>query len=390
MATKVNILIIGGSFAGILTAHALLKAIPTAKITIINPSKNFYFNIASPRILAKPGAIPTSDYLLSIKSLFVEYSSESFAFVEGKVISIEVAEKFVTLEERTVVHWDYLIIASGSTTSSTIGRESDIATWKSPKSGNIEYLIKTTQERIASAKSVVIGGAGPVGIEFAGELAETLTSDKENRTITLISATNRLLPNVREAVGIHAEQILRGKNVEILKGSRVVSAVRNGEMREWTVTLESGQELLADLYISTTGVRPDNQYIPADFLSSDGWMVVDEHLQVKNSNPAYNDKGSSKLPIFALGDVTIHEPRIVRNIKDQVPILVANLKADIEGVHDSSRPTYAPSPINSIMIPIGQRDGTGLFFGIVPWGSLVWMVKGRNYLVPWVRGFLSG
>jgi NADH dehydrogenase FAD-containing subunit len=391
MASKVNIVIVGASFAGILSAHAILRDIPTAKVTLINPSRKFFYNIAAPRILAKPYTIKPNDYLLEIAPLFVLYSSELFVFMEGKVISIDLVNRSVMLHGGQIVPYDYLIIASGSTTSSTLEQDSGLAPWKVPANGKTADLIQTSQQYIASARSIVIGGAGPVGVEFAGELAETLAEDGEKRTITLVSGTNRLFQNLKDAVGYHAESILKSKGVTVLKGSRVTNAVKNSKTSKWTVLLENGEEILADLYIATTGLLPANAFIPQEFLSPTGWVVVDENLRVKNNIAAQAKKQKDgALPIFALGDVTIHEPRIVRNIKEQVPVLVASLKADIDCNVQDPRPTYSPSQITSIMIPIGASGGTGLLFGIVPWGSIVWLIKGRNYLVPWVPGFLSG
>ena len=52
-----HVIIIGGSYAGTKVAHKVLADIPQAKVTLIDPSDVFYFNIASPRVLAKPKEI---------------------------------------------------------------------------------------------------------------------------------------------------------------------------------------------------------------------------------------------------------------------------------------------------------------------------------------------
>jgi NADH dehydrogenase FAD-containing subunit len=54
MSSNTNILIIGGSFGGIGVAQKILASIPHVKVTMINISKEWYFNIAAPRILSKP------------------------------------------------------------------------------------------------------------------------------------------------------------------------------------------------------------------------------------------------------------------------------------------------------------------------------------------------
>jgi NADH dehydrogenase FAD-containing subunit len=72
------------------------------------------------------------------------------------------------------VDYDYLVIASGSSTLSTLGKASDVAPFKHTGNNDIQSSIKTAQHEIAAAKSIVIAGAGPAGIEFAGEIADTL------------------------------------------------------------------------------------------------------------------------------------------------------------------------------------------------------------------------
>lgn len=139
-----SVVIIGGSFASILSAHAILRDIPTAKVTLINASGKFFFNIAAPRILAKPTAIKPEDYLIEIAPLFGRYSPESFTFVEGKATSIDHAKRSVTIQDGRTVSYDYLIIASGSTTASTLEETSGLAPWKASPDGKTADLIRVS------------------------------------------------------------------------------------------------------------------------------------------------------------------------------------------------------------------------------------------------------
>jgi NADH dehydrogenase FAD-containing subunit len=53
-----HIVVIGGSFGGIGVAQNVLASIPNVKVTLINTSKDWYFNIAAARILGKPKSTP--------------------------------------------------------------------------------------------------------------------------------------------------------------------------------------------------------------------------------------------------------------------------------------------------------------------------------------------
>ena len=58
MSSKTHVVVIGGSFGGIGVAQKILAAIPNVKVTLINTSKDWYFNIAAARILGKPKSTP--------------------------------------------------------------------------------------------------------------------------------------------------------------------------------------------------------------------------------------------------------------------------------------------------------------------------------------------
>jgi NADH dehydrogenase FAD-containing subunit len=69
MSGKKNIVVIGGSFGGIGVAQNILAFIPSVKVTLINTSKDWYFNIAAARILGKPNSTPLEKVIYSTFSL---------------------------------------------------------------------------------------------------------------------------------------------------------------------------------------------------------------------------------------------------------------------------------------------------------------------------------
>jgi NADH dehydrogenase FAD-containing subunit len=58
MSGITNIIVIGGSFGGIGVAQGILASIPNVKVTLINTSKDWYFNIAAARVLGRPESTP--------------------------------------------------------------------------------------------------------------------------------------------------------------------------------------------------------------------------------------------------------------------------------------------------------------------------------------------
>ncbi|KAI9929413.1 hypothetical protein ASPWEDRAFT_41374 [Aspergillus wentii DTO 134E9] len=366
-----NIVIIGASFAGIPIAHSLIKDVPSAKVTLINPSSTFYFPVAAPRILAKPAAFREEQYLISIQDAFKHYSGKSFEFVLGRATSINVEGKTVTIDDDKTISFDYLVIASGSTTASTITQNGTPFPFKQSGSDNMSALIGDAQNAISRAKRIVIGGAGPIGVELAGEIAEAAEERGKEVSITLVSASARVLPILKPSGSDAAEWLLTQKNVEILKSSKVTAATQADDST-WTVTLDNERQLEADIYIPTTGALPNNTFIPKELLDESGWVNVDSSLRVQSET-------SQSLPIYAAGDITNNSMRLSFKATEQAAVVAANLKADILG--SGKRRSYDQGNCIMMLVPVGASGGTGQLFGFTPFSMLVRLVKGRDFFI---------
>jgi NADH dehydrogenase FAD-containing subunit len=151
----VNVVIVGAGIAGLVIAHSLLQGVPNAKIVLVNISQNFYWNIASPRILAKPKAFKPEQYLLPIKDAFAQYSSEAFEFVLGTATAINVTAKTVAVTlngsgDSKDLSYDYLVIASGSTNPSTTGAVTGTSIpFKPSNRDDIKQIVEAAQQKIA-------------------------------------------------------------------------------------------------------------------------------------------------------------------------------------------------------------------------------------------------
>lgn len=82
-----------------------------------------------------------------------------------------------------------------------------------------------------------------------------------------------------------------GLNVDVKLQTKVKNAVPlpNGQKE---LILVGGEPLITDMYIPTFGLAPSSSYVPAKFLNANGFVVVDEYLQVKGAGP-----------VWAIGDV---------------------------------------------------------------------------------------
>lgn len=387
MSKRVSVIIIGGSHAGLAVSQKLLRQTPEAAITLISPSNEYYFNIAAPRFLVKPESLAPSKYLYSIPDAFREYPAGSFTFVKGLVTKIDCTTKSVAVAlsagspaaiTASSYNFDYLVIASGSSTPATLGKEGVRLPFKATAFEDIRKAIYEAQAKLAGAQRVVIGGGGPLGIEIAGELAEAPGSKK----VTLVSRSNVLLEGATAPVQRTAMSLLKSKNVDVLTGTTVEESVYEFHTQTWKVKLSTGKTYTADAYIATTGTIPNNEFIPKGCLNSQGWVNVDEQLRVV-------ENGVSRSDTYAVGDITCHPYRLLSRVSVQGQTVASNIAAAIE--RNSRIVTYSAEAQKKMMVvPVGQSTGTGHLGGWTLFGCLVWFFKGKDFLTYEAPKFLRG
>ncbi|KAL3443252.1 hypothetical protein BJX65DRAFT_320914 [Aspergillus insuetus] len=387
MPKPVSVIVIGGSHAGLAISQKLLRLTRRVKITLINPSHEYYFNIAAPRFLVKPESLLPSKYLYPIVDAFSEYPDGAFTFVKGLVTSIDYSSKSVSVvlsadasaPAATSFAFDYLVIASGSTTSATLGQLSVKLPFKATAFEDTRKAIYQAQEKLKGAQRIVIGGAGPLGVELAGELAEAAGGAKK---VTLVSRTSVLLEGATRRAQKAALSLLQQKNVEVLTNTTVVDAANTAQDEIWKIKLSTGVTLTADAYIATTGTIPNNDFIPTALLNCDGWVNVDESLRAV-------ENGVSRSDTYAVGDITSHPDRLLSRVSVQAQAVASNIAA---AVNESSRViTYsAEAQMKMMVVPVGQSTGTGNVGNWTLFGCLVWFFKGKDFLTYEAPKFLRG
>ena len=350
-ANTKNVVILGGSFAGVNVAHSLLKGCRDVKVTLVNPRDEFYFCIAGPRIVANPKAFHRDQYLFPLKTGFEKYGTK-FEFVESASKSLDPRNKIVSLTNGQSLSYDYLVIATGSTTSCrTFKASQDVA-------GSIRDL----QQKIASAGSILIGGGGPLGTELAGEIAYSYPG----KNIMLATHGPRLLGQLRQPASDAAEKQLKNMNVEVITNAKV-TGYENG-----LANLESGTALEADLYIPSIGVRPNTDFVPKSFLSEDGWLKVDKHMKVADG-------------IYAAGDVTNYKQKLFIRAVQEASVVSSNVKSELSGKAPSK--SYHEGRWITL-VPTGPETGTGQMSWFVPFGFMVRKIKGADFFVKWAHGIV--
>ena len=401
-APQKKIAILGGSYGGISTAHYLLKhAVPNLpdnasyQVVLVSASSQAMCRPASPRALISDDMFPQGKLFVSISKSFEQYSTSNFRFIHGTATELDHNNRSVSVSlaagntERIEFH--ALVIATGaSTTSPLLGLNRDDeflrANWTAFRNA------------LPTAKSIVIAGGGPAGIETAGELGEFLngragwfSSKPANPkvSITVVSADSKILPALRPAIAKQAEEYLAKVGVTVVKNTRVKTVDPPGAGTEdvsskATLTLKDERILDADLYIPAIGTRPNTGFINEALLTGDGRVDT-------NASTLRVDKAGPR--IYAIGDAASYARPAVHLILEAIPVLCANMKRDLllaSGKEPSSvgaDRVYKEDTRETQMVPIGKSKGVGAAMGYKLPSFLVWLIKGRDYWL-WTMGNL--
>jgi NADH dehydrogenase FAD-containing subunit len=403
MSTE-TILILGGSFAGIGAAHFCLKhVIPqlpkkegvTYNLTMVNPSKDFYWRIAAPRASVSKEMMPPKKIFYPIEPAFT-YAFPKFKFVQGTATHVDPAGQTVSVTtvegEQQSIQYAALVIATGvSTPSPLFTQQTDAAA--------LENVYDAFQAGLKSAKTVVIGGGGPVGVETAGEIAEFLNGKpgfmasapkNPKANVTLVCGDKKLLPILREAIGATAQQYLKRLGCEVVYNTKVVSANKLGEAEgaKTTVELSNGKTIEADIYIDATGTRANTGFLPKEWLG-DRNKVACNHKTLRVEHESAGKR------VYVVGDVGSYTRGGVMDQADAIPVAMTNLKTDLIAHLSGQAPGgdrhYTPNLKEQQVVPIGTQKGVGAFGGYRVPSQMVWAIKGRDYLISQlVEGTLRG
>ncbi len=405
MASQKNVVILGGSYGGVSTAHYILKhAIPhlpekeSYQVIIVSASSRAMCRPACPRALISDDMFPQDKLFVDIPTLFHQYPQNSFRFIQGTATELNHTNRNVSISLATgtteKIDFHALVIATGASTSSPLlGLNRDD-----------EFLRENWtafRKALPTAKNIVIVGGGPAGVETAGELGELLngragwfSSKLANPKvpITVITSDSKILPALRPALADKAEAYLAKLGVSILKNSRVKAVEPQGAgtddvATKTTLTLEDGTTIAANLYIPATGTRPNTAFIPSTLLTADARVATNAStLRVDTAGPL----------IYAVGDCASYARPAIHLILAAIPVLCANIKRDLllaagkeESAVGADR-VFEEDTRETQMVPVGKSKGVGAAMGYRLPSFLVWLIKGRDYWLWTTGGLWSG
>lgn len=182
-----EIVILGANFAGISTAHYLLRhTIPALsqldssisyRVSLVSPSTHFFWKVGAPRTLVGPDLLPIDKAFIPIADGFKEYSPEQYRFIQGSAVGLDADQKVVTIQQdQTTITISYstLVIATGTS--------SNTALWTLNGSHDLSVqAFKEMHEILPTAKTILIAGGGESEVSNITRTHITLVQDLQER-----------------------------------------------------------------------------------------------------------------------------------------------------------------------------------------------------------------
>lgn len=293
----VNIAVVGGGPAGIITALTAKSIYPEKSVCLIKEIGDGVIPCAIPYMMhtmSEPeqnevGNMPLEDAGIKV--------------IVDKAISIDPAVSHITLKSEDIVTYERLVLATGSIPFVPpipgIDKKGIYTIEKSLSA------MKTLREKVHQGKHVVILGGGFVGVEFADELARS-----SHPEVQLVEMMPKLLQTAfdDEFCDQVADEFFK-TGIKIHTGRRVVSI--DGGDRVESVTLDNGDKLQADMVIIGIGGKPNIELAEKAGLriSAGGSIWVDSYMRTNVEN------------VFAVGDCAMKRDLFTRR---EIPVWLAS------------------------------------------------------------------
>ncbi|HEY2563321.1 MAG TPA: FAD-dependent oxidoreductase [Acidimicrobiales bacterium] len=346
-----TVVVVGGGYGGVNVAKALDE---WADVALVEPRDAFMHNVAALRALVDPSWLPR---------IYIPYDN---LLANGRVVRDRAAlvepGRVVTASGEEILA-DYVVLATGS--SYPFPAKTDKVDTEAAHD-----QVRAAHLALSQADRVLLLGAGPVGIELAGEIGYVWPE----KAITLLDLSGEVLGGpFKPELKAELHRQLTEAGVDVVLGSPLNESPTTapGELETFTVKTEDGIEITADIWFQCFGVVPNSDYLGEALLGArgdDGFVEVEPTLQVVG-----HDR------VFALGDLSTADAKMAGSAAREAGTVAANITALANGAEPTA---YQPMG-TGIVVPIGPLRGAGQFPGQeeIVGPDVISEVKGRDMMV---------
>jgi NADH dehydrogenase len=383
-----RVLILGGGFGGIYAAIELERALRSrddVNITLVTRDNYFLFTPMLHEVAASD--LEMNAIINPLRKLLRRVKTFT-----GNIETINLERRYVAISHGFDRHvhelsYDHLIIALGSSTNffGLPGLQDAALTIKTLddaielRNRLITHLEEANSECAAGQRqpllTFVVVGAGFAGVETLGGIHDFVReairfypnlTPEFVRTI-LISSEEFILPELGAKLGAYAQRKLAARGVEIFNSARV-TAVHDG-----LVELSDGKIIPATTLIWAAGNAPNPLVAALPIPKSNGRILVDDYLQVKDFPGVWAVGDCALIPDLKAGG--FHPPTAQHAIREG-RCVARNVAGDILGGKKNS---FRFSTLGRLAA-IGRRSGVANVFGINFSGFLAWWLWRTIYL----------
>lgn len=287
-----HIVIIGNGIAGI-TAAIRIREHSGDSITIISAESEHFFSRTALMYIYM-GHL-TYEHTKPYEDHF--WREQNLTLVHDYATTIDVAKKTVSLQSGSSIHYDILILATGSQ-STSFG-------WPGEKLRGVQGLyslqdLHLMQENTRTISRAVVVGGGLIGIEAA----EMLHS--RGIPVTFLVRENRYWGNVlpREESTL-IERHIREHHIDLRLHTSLDSILPGSDNRVRAIRTSSGEEIPADFVLLATGVRPNISLAQTSGIKCARGIQVNQYFET--STPSVYAIGDCAEMLFD-GDSSLIEP----------------------------------------------------------------------------------
>lgn len=354
-----KLVIVGGGYLGAGLARRMDQY---ANVTLVEPREAFVHNSALIRALVQPHLLP---------QLMLPYDGllRNGRVVRQRVTAVDANS--VTLGNGEELQANAIVVATGSRYALPF----------KPTGDSVAALVNdcnTVHQQLLGAKTIIIVGAGAVGIELAGEIASAMPGKK----VTLVNSHRELLPQYPHRLGQQIQSKLEQLGVEVINAQYALRLQQHHAPFCGRVQLCSGQVLFADMVIPALGSSACNELLarlPDIQIGSSGRIITDPWMR---PSPAMTR-------VFAAGDVAEcgDGMTIVATIR-QIPWLAQMLRTVLNGHTAEKSAPYSPWPLAPVLLPLNADTGSSWL--PLPGSSLIGAVEDLGVVGDWMTSLIKG
>lgn len=307
-----DILVIGGSAAGLTAALASKSHYPDKSVILVRKEKNVAIPCGIPYIF---GTLEKTEQNILPDGGLIKAGVD---ILVNEVSSVDGEGKTCKLKDGEEIAYDKLILATGSTPV--------VPGWL--KGSHLENVftvpkdlvyLEAMKKKLAGLDNILVIGAGFIGIEMSDELKKT------GKNVTLVELMPHVLPIAFDAeLAEEAESILKERGVNILTGKAVKEIV--GKEKVEAVKIASGDVLeivKADAVILSVGYEPNTELASSldVAFNRDGFIKVDEYMRTDHPD------------VFAVGDCAEKRDFFTRKRSKAMLASIACAEARVAGMN---------------------------------------------------------